>query len=108
MFSSRYVLIIVILSLFTLKIDSVEAAETAYWGDIVNVRYSLYLDAAHQEPVSGNIDQTINYIYLGTGMNVPPELLELYPEAKAGYLEGFKAGIVGMGVQKTKEVKINA
>lgn len=108
MLSSRYVIILVILGLFTLNSDSVKGAITADWGDIVNVRYSLYLDAAHQEPVSGNVDQPINNIYLSTGGTVPTNLEQLYPDTSASYLGEFKAAIVGMEIEQTKQVKIDA
>ncbi|MFX0150245.1 MAG: hypothetical protein ACFFAJ_05655 [Candidatus Hodarchaeota archaeon] len=91
-----------------MNINHVVGATTAGWGDIVNVRYSLYLDAQHTEDVEGNINQVLGYIYLGQGPSVPSELLEQYPQAKATYLEKFKEGIVGTQINKPKEFIILA
>lgn len=104
----RLVLIIITIVSSVTYANSTVTTVTADWGDIVNVRYSLYLDAAHTVPVEGNIDQVIHYIYLSRGGTIPGTILQLYPEASTSFLEGFKAGIVGMEVKQTKEIRIDA
>jgi len=81
------------------------AASTANWGDVVNVYYELYLDSAYsnlkeQGPISN--------VYLGPGYAVPSYVLEVVPDANAGFLEKFKEGIVGATVNQPKAFKINA
>jgi FKBP-type peptidyl-prolyl cis-trans isomerase 2 len=98
--------LIIILIIWGIKINNVTAATTAGWGDIVNVEYSLYLDAQHTEPVENNIDQTLEDVYLGP--SVPQELQEQFPQANAGYLDKFKEGIVGAQVNQPTEFVILA
>ncbi|MFW9854110.1 MAG: hypothetical protein ACFFFG_03590 [Candidatus Thorarchaeota archaeon] len=93
---------------YLISILLVNAAVTANWGDIVNVRASVYLDAAHTEELEQNINLSITNVYLGRGPQVPPEILESYPDADATYLLKFKEGIIGMEVDETKEFKIDS
>ncbi len=104
----RLVILTIILGLWANNLDMSHAVVTADWGDVVDVRYSLYLDAGHTDPVAGNVGQTLNFIYLSRGNSVPPEVSALYPQANAGLLEKFKEGIVGAQVNGQKDFKIDA
>lgn len=86
----------------------VNAAITASWGDVVNVRYWLYTDAAHTEEVAGNINEVIDHIYLGRGFDTPEEILDLYSDASSSYLEPFKEALIGMEVNQEKNFVIDA
>ncbi|MFX0174171.1 MAG: hypothetical protein ACFE9L_20005 [Candidatus Hodarchaeota archaeon] len=100
--------LIIILSFVGMNINNVVGATTADWGDIVNVRYSLYLDAQHTEDVEGNINQFLGYLYLNQSESVPLELLEQYPQASSLYLDRFKEEIVGTKINIPKEFVILA
>jgi FKBP-type peptidyl-prolyl cis-trans isomerase 2 len=104
----KLVLLTLIFSLWIVSPDSVNAAEFTDWGDVVNVNYSLYYDAEHTNSVAGNVDNTIEFIYLTTTNSVPPEIQGMYPEASAGFLGKFKEGIVGMQIGTRRNVKIDA
>lgn len=80
----------------------------ADWGELVNVRYSLYLDLNHTEPVEGNIDNQINYIYLSLDGSVPPDVLQIYPDASNSYLSAWIRNIVGTAIGETKNFTIPA
>jgi FKBP-type peptidyl-prolyl cis-trans isomerase 2 len=98
--------LIIILIIWGIEINNVTAATTAGWGDIVNVEYSLYLDAQHTDPVENNVNQILEDVYLGP--SIPQELQEQFPDAKATYLDKFKEGIVGAQVNQPKEFVILA
>lgn len=52
--------------------------------------------ASQCSAVSGNIDQELDYVYLGSGSYVPPYISNTYPQASASYLEAWKSNMVGM------------
>jgi hypothetical protein len=79
---------------------------TADWGDIVNVRYTLYEDSNYTIEVPGNIDVELNYTYISIGETVPSDILALYPEANSSFLVGFEEAIIGMGVNQKKKFTI--
>lgn len=54
------------------------------------------------QPVSGNINGQIDYVYLGSGGTVPESIKNLYPSANAGYLEAWKTNMVGMSLNQFK------
>ena len=58
--------------------------------------------------VSGNIDGTIDNVYLGIGSTVPQSVLNQYPNANAGFLELWKTNMVGLSVNKLKSFIIPA
>ena len=88
------------------NIEIASAAITAAWGDVVDVKYSLWYDAAHTQEAAGNIDVTLTYIYLSNGSNVPSEVSSLYPEANPNYIQAFKAAVIGLEVNGEKEFVI--
>ncbi|MHA1972032.1 MAG: hypothetical protein ACTSW1_03495 [Candidatus Hodarchaeales archaeon] len=90
----RRIVILIVITSFWLTLARAEVQ--ADWGDVVDVKYSLWTDAAHTQPVQGNIDQTLAYIYLSQGSTVPQEILVLFPDAKATYLLKFKEAIIGL------------
>lgn len=105
-YRSLYILLLLI---FNLAIISVNAeTNVADWNELVNVRYSLYLDAEHTEPVQGNIDNQIDHIYLSLSGSVPPNLLEYYPDASNSYLSAWIRNIVGMSVGETNNFVVPA
>ncbi|MHA1996414.1 MAG: hypothetical protein ACW97Z_17925, partial [Candidatus Hodarchaeales archaeon] len=79
---------------------------TADWGDIVNIRYTLYQDSNYTIEVPGNIDVELNYTYISIGETVPSDILALYPEANSSFLLGFEEAIIGMGVNQEKKFTI--
>jgi FKBP-type peptidyl-prolyl cis-trans isomerase 2 len=93
------------MSLWGISIGNVYAAQTADWGDVVDVEYSLYTDAEHTQANFVESNELI-HIYLGT--NVPAEVKNLIPDASGSYLAGFKAGIVGLRIGQEKDIKIDA
>ena len=96
-------IIIILLFLSNLAIIGVNAeTNVANWNELVNVRYSLYLDPEHTQPVENNIDNTINHIYLSYG-EVPQEILNIYPSASSSYLTAWIRNIIGMTVGQTKD-----
>lgn len=46
--------------------------------------------------VSGNINQELDYVYLGTGSSVPSNISSTYPQASASYLEAWKTDMLNM------------
>ncbi len=60
------------------------------------------------KPVSGNIDGTIDNVYLGVGSTVPQSILNQYPKATSGFLELWKTNMVGMTTNKLKSFIIPA
>jgi hypothetical protein len=88
------------------NIEIASAATTATWGDVVDVKYSLWYDAAHTQEAPGNIGVTLTYIYLSYGSTVPSEVSSLYPEANPNYLQAFKEAVIGLEVNGEKEFVI--
>lgn len=86
----------------------VNAAITASWGDVIDIHYSLYTDAAYTEEVEGNINQTLHHIYLGRTLDTPEKILDLYPDASSSLLEPFKEAFIGMEVNQEKDFVIDA
>ncbi len=107
MLDQKIIFLILLLAIFAGNTQTAIAATIADWGDVVNVIYSLYLDAAHSTPVSGNVNAELNYIYITSGSSVPADVLKLYPQASAAYLTKFKEGIVGAELNVPKSFKIN-
>ncbi|MFX0085369.1 MAG: hypothetical protein ACFFAU_06820 [Candidatus Hodarchaeota archaeon] len=108
----RIICLILLLTIFAINTQTATAATIADWGDVVNVIYSLYLDAAHTTPQPGNVNvdmyaTTGKYIYITSGSSVPTDVLGLYPQASAAYLTKFKEGIVGAELNVPKSFKIN-
>ena len=58
--------------------------------------------------VSGNIDATINNVYLGIGSTVPQSILDQYPQASSSFLEAWKTNMVGMNASQFKSFIIPA
>ncbi len=79
---------------------------TADWGDVVDVKYSLWYDAAHTQEAPGNIGVTLTYIYLSYGSTVPSEVSSLYPEANPNYLQAFKEAVIGLEENEEKDFVI--
>ncbi|MFX0184777.1 MAG: hypothetical protein ACFE95_16975 [Candidatus Hodarchaeota archaeon] len=96
--------LIVILIIWGIEIRCVTGATTAGWGDIVNVEYSLYLDAQHTDPPEDS--GTLDNVYLGA--SVPQNVADQFPQANAGYLEKFKEGIVGTELNQEKSFVVDA
>jgi hypothetical protein len=101
-----------LLTISAVNTKTVTAATTADWGDVVNVIYSLYLDATHTTPVEGNVNvdmygETGKYIYITSGTSIPTEVLSQVAEASATYLTKFKEGIVGAELNIPKSFKID-
>lgn len=57
--------------------------------------------------VDGNIDMTLNNVYLGAGSVVPPEVLIVFPQASARWLEDWKTQMVGLKENEQKSIKID-
>ena len=57
-------------------------------------------------PVSGNIEQPLNNVYLGQGSTVPSTILQQYPNAQAGFLEAWKTAMVNMYLNEFKSFVI--
>lgn len=102
----KIVFIALLFTTLSFNINTASAAITANWGDVVDVNYSLWTDPEHQNPKSGNIDVTLNYIYLSYGSEVPPEVSSLYSEANPNYLTKFKEAVIGLEVNEEKEFMI--
>lgn len=99
----KVILVIVIINIGVTSIQSGRAAIIADWGDVVDVNYSLWTDAAHTQPVTGNIDKVLPYICLVKGQTVPPEVLALFPDATSSLLENFKEELIGLELNKDKD-----
>ena len=105
----RLVLVTVIFSLWVMLPNTVKADEAADWGDVVDIIYSLYLDEEHTIPKDQqNLNNELDYIYLSRDNTVPSDILELFPQANAGYLPKFLEAIIGMQVNGEKAFKIAA
>ncbi|MHA1215305.1 MAG: hypothetical protein ACTSR2_10495 [Candidatus Hodarchaeales archaeon] len=100
----RRIIILIVIASFWLTLSKAEVQ--ADWGDVVDVNYSLWTDAAHTQPVQGNIDQTLEYIYLSQGSTVPSSISALFPSANAAYLLKFKEAIIGLAVGEEKNFMI--
>ena len=59
-------------------------------------------------PQSGNINAPLNDVYLGVGSTVPQSILSQDPNANAGYLEAWKADMIGLVVNQFKSFIIPA
>ena len=99
-------ILIAIVSLWAFRTTNGSAAITTGWGDIVDVNYSLWTDAAHTIEVEGNIDEDLTYIYLSRGSTVPNSLQTVFPEASASYIAKFKEALIGMEVGAQKDFMI--
>ncbi|MHA1969598.1 MAG: hypothetical protein ACW964_17595 [Candidatus Hodarchaeales archaeon] len=87
----KFIFIILLFTILTFNLENVTGAVTASWGDVVDVKYSLWEDAAHTIEVQGNIGVTLTYIY---------------PEANPNYLQAFKEAVIGMAENGEKEFMI--
>ncbi len=106
MLSRKVIFITILLSFYINSSVNGSAATVVAWGDVVDVYYELYLNAAYSPPTRD--EGPIPNIYLGPGYAVPSHVLEVVPDAKATYLEKFKEGIVGAIVNQPWEFKIDA
>lgn len=95
---------LLITSLFILNTFSIAPTTAASeW----NSTLSWDAQAAGCQPVSGNINGVLNYVYLGTGNNsVPTALKAQYPQASSSYLEYWKTEMVGLTLNKLKSFVI--
>lgn len=103
MFNRKILILIIIISFWA---SIVKAQITSDWGDVVDVNYSLWEDAAHSIPVSGNIDQDLTYIYLSASSTVPENILDMFPQANANYIQKFKEALIGLAVNEQKDFVI--
>jgi len=101
----KILILVIVLSFWT---GIVKAEVISDWGDVVDINYSLWEDAAHTIPISGNIDVDLTYIYLSTSSTVPASIQALFPQASASYLLKFKEEIVGLVVGEQKNFMIAA
>ncbi|MHA2053743.1 MAG: hypothetical protein ACW99F_09105 [Candidatus Hodarchaeales archaeon] len=101
-------ILIILIGLWSFTTNNGSAADPTGWGDIVDVNYSLWRDAAHTIEEPGNIDVDLNYIYLSRGSTVPQGLQTAFPEASAAYITKFKEAIIGMAVGDQKDFKIDS
>jgi hypothetical protein len=58
-------------------------------------------------PVENNEGVTLPNVYLGVGGTVPPEISNEYSGASASYLEDWKTGMVGLGLNQLETIKID-
>jgi hypothetical protein len=101
-------ILFILISLWSFTTNIGSTTEPAGWGDIVDVNYSLWLDAAHTIEKEDNMDIDLTYIYLSRSSTVPQGLQTVFPEASAGYIAKFKEAIIGMAVEEEKDFKINS
>jgi hypothetical protein len=99
-------ILITLLSLWAFTVTNGSAAATTGWGDIVDVNYSLWTDAAHTIEVPDNIDVDLTYIYLSRGSSVPESLQTVFPSASASYIAKFKEELIGIEVGAQKDFMI--
>ena len=98
--------LIVLLCLWAFTTTNGSAAITTGWGDVIDVNYSLWLDAAHTIEKEDNIDVDLTYIYLSRGSTVPNYLQTVFPSASASYIAKFKEALIGMEVGEQKDFMI--
>ncbi|PWI48680.1 hypothetical protein CEE45_05570 [Candidatus Heimdallarchaeota archaeon B3_Heim] len=79
---------------------------TADWGDIVNVRHTLYEDNNYSVEVPGYTNVELNNIYLSIEQTVPPDILAFYPEARSAFLLKFEEALIGMAINQVKNFTI--
>ncbi|MFW9777255.1 MAG: hypothetical protein ACFFE8_00295 [Candidatus Heimdallarchaeota archaeon] len=103
----RSIEIIIIICGLSISASLIDAALTADWGDVVNVNYSLYLDAAHEEGFPNNVNENLFNVYLSGGGSPPPRIVDTYPGAENRYLDQFTAAIIGMEVNEEKSFVVN-
>lgn len=96
----------ILMSCGTIILSGMAATDTVEYGDLVNVRYWLYLNADYSGSAYDN--GTINYVYVSQGTTVPDSIKQRYPDAAATYLEDFKTNLVGMKEGETKRFMIPA
>lgn len=89
--------------------------ETADWGDVVNVNFSLWLDAEHTIESTGNMGINLYYVYLRRSQTeqVPSEVYQALPADSADallqvYLHAFIDEIIGMQIKEEKSFMIAA
>ncbi|MHA1947118.1 MAG: hypothetical protein ACXAC6_18210 [Candidatus Hodarchaeales archaeon] len=97
----KITIILVLLSLWNTTSHSTNAVITADWGDVVDIQYQRYDTAAYLDPPAE--DDSIRYVYLTIGDDVPSEILALYPSANARLILGFKEGIIGLAENQVTE-----
>ncbi|UCG89837.1 MAG: hypothetical protein JSU57_05090 [Candidatus Heimdallarchaeota archaeon] len=105
----------IFLSLWAFSLNPISAAESADWGDVIDVNYSLWLDQDHTIEKEGNIDRDLLYVYLrkSPSDSVPSEVLNAFPKSVAldlnrTYLQNFIKVIIGMRVNQEKDFMIAA
>jgi hypothetical protein len=112
---TKLILLSFLFSLWALNLSHVFAAETADYGDVVDVNYSLWLDEEHTIEKQGNINVNLRYIYLRRTQNeqVPTKVYKALPpdsdeELLQVYLQTFIDAIIGMEVDEVKDFMIAA
>ncbi|MFX1282198.1 MAG: hypothetical protein ACFFB5_01025 [Promethearchaeota archaeon] len=115
MLHRRFVLITLFLSLWTLNLNPITAAEPVDYGDVLNVNYSLWLDEAHTIEKAGNIDVDLEYVYLRRTQDekIPNTVVNQFPESaeeslKQIYVQPFINAMIGMRVNQEKDFMIKA
>lgn len=115
MWKTRLFLLSFLFGLLALNLSYVFAAETADYGDVIDVNYSLWLDEEHTIEKQGNIDINLRYIYLRRTQTeqVPTKVYKALPpdsdeELLQVYLQAFIDAIIGMEVDEIKDFKIAA
>lgn len=86
--------VILLISSFFLLASSPASAAPTQWTD----------QATGCTPVTGNVDATLTYVYLGVGSTVPSQIQTNYPSASANYIEAWKTGMVGMRQGELREI----
>jgi hypothetical protein len=111
----RLTLLSVILSLWLFNLPLANAAVLTDWGDVVDVKYSLWEDKEHNIPVEKNINQDLLYIYLRKSLNEPvPSKVKnsfsstIEDQLEQTYLQQFINELIGMQINQEKEFVISA
>jgi hypothetical protein len=101
LYLSKIVILLVLTNFWCVSTTSTKAATTADWGDVVDIHYYRYTNAQYSGTPAE--DNTLDYVYLTTGQDVPPEIETLFPDANAGLILGFKEGIIGLAENQDRK-----
>ncbi len=97
---SKTIIFVLLLTFWLYSTTISQAVVTADWGDVVDVHYFRFTNPDYTGVAE---DNEIDYIYLAQGSNVPADIKALFPDASAGYFSEFKAGIIGLAIDESKQ-----
>jgi hypothetical protein len=113
---SKIAIMFVLLSFWGINTPLANAAAKANYGDVVDVIYWLYRDAAHTNPVGVYPNEQLNvplpFVYLKQveTESVPQHVLDFFPdnvtELQQGYIQPFLDALIGIEENGEKDFMI--